>query len=129
MSSLFIKYSNPHLAFPLPLLLSDPTEHGRHGPHHPGGHRLQDQAGGPHLGGVANGHQRLLQRLLDGSRLQAHARLPQVRFLPDHVGRRWPAASGGSRARGRVHGREEKGVVRRVHLLPQGETNTNKSTA
>ncbi len=60
---------------------------------------------------MAPGHQRLLQRLLDGACLQTHARLPEVRLLPDHLGHRRPAAGGGARPGRRVDGREEEGVV------------------
>lgn len=84
--------------------VADPAEHGRDRPHHPGSHRFQNQTGGVDPRPVAAGHQRLLQRLLDRPRLQAHARLPKVRLFPDHLGRRRLVAGGGARTRRRVHG-------------------------
>ncbi|XP_026099517.1 surfeit locus protein 4 isoform X1 [Carassius auratus] len=94
-------------------LLLHPAEHGGHGAHRPGGRGLEDETGRSDAGAVAPGHQRLLQRLLDGAFLQTHARLPEVRLLPDHVGDRRPAAGGGARPRRRLGGREEEAVVRR----------------
>uniref|UniRef100_A0A8C2KFF7 Surfeit 4 n=1 Tax=Cyprinus carpio TaxID=7962 RepID=A0A8C2KFF7_CYPCA len=94
-------------------LLLYPAEHGRNGAHRPGGRGLQDEASRSDASALAPGHQRLLQRLLDGACLQTHARLPQIRLLPDPVGHRRAAAAGGARPRWCVDGREEEGVVRR----------------
>lgn len=83
---------------------TDPAEHGGNCPHHPGGHRLQNQAGGVDPRRVASGDQCLLQRFLDHPGLQAHARLSQVRLLPDHLSHRRPAFGGGTWAWWSVHG-------------------------
>jgi len=89
---------------PLTFFATDPAEHGGDCSHYSGGHRLQNQASSVDPRLVASSHQRLLQRFLDHPRLQAHARLPQVRLLPDHFGYRRPAVGGGAWAWRGVHG-------------------------
>lgn len=109
----------------LPLIL-DSAEPGEHSSDRAGGNRLQDQAGRPHAGVVAVCHQRILQCLLDGARLQAHARLPQVRLLPDHVRHRRAAVGCSTGARRGVHGREEEGVVGRGRCTNTTNPRTHK---
>lgn len=92
--------------------VADLTEPGGHGSNNSGGHRVQDKAGCSHSGCLALCHQCLLQCLLDHSSLQAHARLPQVRLLPDHICDRRSTACGSTRSWWSLHGREEEGVVR-----------------
>ncbi|KAK2838181.1 hypothetical protein Q5P01_015393 [Channa striata] len=70
----------------------------------PGGRGLQDEAGCSDSGGLAALRQLHLQRFLDRPLVQTHARLPQVRLLPNHVSDRGPAARGGSRTWGGLHG-------------------------
>lgn len=90
---------------------TDTAEHGGDSSHHPGGHWFQNQVSSTDPRSVASGYQLLLQRFLDHPRLQAHARLPQVWLLPDHVSHWRPAAGGGSWAWWSVHGWEKERVV------------------
>lgn len=85
-------------------LCPGPAGPGGYSPHAAGGSGLQDEAGSADTGGLAGLCQRHLQRLLERLSTLAHARLSQVRLLPDHVSDWWPAAGGGPGAWRGFHG-------------------------
>lgn len=94
-------------------ILPGPPEPVRLRAHAAGDRGLQDEAVRPGAGAVAVLRQRVRQRLLDAALIQAHAGLPQVRLLPDHVGHRGAADGGVPGARGGEHGRAQEEVVSR----------------
>ena len=65
----------------------------------------QDQVIGARVGSVADGFEHLLEPILDDPVLSAHARLSQIRLLPNDVGHWWSASRRRSRARKYLYGR------------------------
>ena len=86
-------------------------QHFRNCSHHAGHSGLQDEVVSSLHDRFPHDHQRVRERLLDGPSLEGHARFPQIRFLPNNVGRRWSPLGRCVRTRWCQFGRAEEEMV------------------